>query len=157
MEKIAVGILFFLCLFPASFISAETALVMRVIDGDTLEVKMMNTQKTEKVRMIGIDTPELHNHGKKPQWLAREACQRTRELLEGQKIEMESDTNQDNRDKYHRLLRYIFLNGKNINEQLVEEGFAYEYTYDEEVPYDKQSEFQAAEQIAKQERVGLWQ
>ncbi len=70
-------------------------------------------------------------------------------------VRLEADPSQTDRDKYNRLLRFVFLDdGTHINKLLIEQGFAHEYTYN--VPYKYQSEFQASEKSAQELGVGLW-
>jgi micrococcal nuclease len=68
---------------------------------------------------------------------------------------LQSDPSQEDKDKYNRLLRYVFLeDGTNLNLLLISEGYAHEYTYD--VPYALQKEFQTAEKSARENEKGLW-
>ena len=128
-------------------IKQESVEVVKVIDGDTVRVKVNG--KEESVRLIGIDTPE------KNECFEKEATEKAKELMENKKIKLEADDSQDNRDKYDRLLRYIYLeDGTLINEKLIEEGYGTEYTY--KIPYKFQTEFKAAEKIAKGEKMGIW-
>ena len=87
--------------------------VVRVIDGDTVEM-----DSGERVRYIGIDTPEVSP----PECYAEEATQRNVELVEGVEVQMFTDG--EDRDRYGRLLRYVYANGVFVNGQLVWEGYA---------------------------------
>lgn len=127
--------------------------VTKVVDGDTIEVNMDG--KTEKLRLIGIDTPETVDPRKPVQCFGREASNKAKELLEGKKVRLESDTSQDNRDKYDRLLRYVHLeDGTSYNKLIIAEGYAHEYTYN--TPYKYQSEYKQAQKDAENAQKGLW-
>ncbi len=127
--------------------------VKHVVDGDTIDVGMDG--KTERVRLIGIDTPETVDPRKSVQCFGREASNKTKEMLSGKQVRLEADSTQDNRDKYGRLLRYVFLeDGTNYNQWLITQGYAHEYTYD--TPYKFQTEFKAAERQARGLNLGLW-
>ena len=131
----------------------NTVLVTRVVDGDTIEVSLNG--KKEMVRLIGIDAPETVDPRKTIECFGKEASEKTKEILNGKIITLESDPTQGNRDKYGRLLRYVFINELNINKLMISEGFAHEYTYQSN-PYKYQSEFENAQKQAKKSRVGLW-
>ncbi|MFC1509843.1 thermonuclease family protein, partial [Candidatus Omnitrophota bacterium] len=127
--------------------------VTRVIDGDTLEVSING--QTEKVRLIGIDTPESVHPSKPVECFGMEASNKAKETLEGQQVRLESDQSQGDRDKYQRLLRYVFLeNGTNFNKMMIEQGYAHEYTYNS--PYKYQTEFIKAEKQARTNKAGFW-
>ncbi|HLE07876.1 MAG TPA: thermonuclease family protein [archaeon] len=128
--------------------------VVKVVDGDTIWVDYNGT--IEKVRLIGIDTPETVHPSKPLECFGLEASNFAKEILGGGAIiKLEADPTQDNRDKYKRLLRYVFLeNGTNFNQLLISEGFAREYTY--KTPYKYQSQFKQAEIEAKENLRGLW-
>lgn len=134
-------------------ISTASAMVTKVIDGDTIQVLLNG--KTETIRLIGIDTPETVDPRKPVQCFEKEASEEAEKILEGQRITLESDPTQDTRDKYGRLLNYIFLaDGTNFNLFMIRQGFAYEYTY--KVPYKYQQEFKLVQKEAKNENLGLW-
>lgn len=127
-------------------------LVVRVVDGDTIRV-LINGQE-EVVRLIGIDTPEL-NHPQKPvECFAKEASDKLKSLLQDRQVQLEFDPTQAERDRYGRLLAYVFLDGNNINLQMLRDGYAYEYTYSSAYKY--QQVFKNAQQLAKSQLLGLW-
>lgn len=127
--------------------------VKEVVDGDTIEINISG--KSEKLRLIGIDTPETVDPRKPVQCFGKEASDKAKELLTGKKVKLEADSTQGERDKYNRLLRYVFLeNGTHFNKWMIENGYAYEYTYN--LPYKYQSEFKQAEKTAKDSSKGLW-
>ena len=128
-------------------------LVTKVTDGDTIEVNIKDV--IEKVRLIGVDTPETVDPRKPVQCFGKEASNKTTELLLGKKVQLEEDTTQGDRDKYGRLLRYVLLeDGTNVNKLLIQDGYAYEYTYN--LPYKYQSEFKKAQVYASDKKQGLW-
>ena len=124
--------------------------VAGITDGDTLKIKIGN--KTEKVRLIGIDTPETQ---KQKQCYGKEASSKMQSLAQSKKVRLEADTSQDERDKYGRLLRYVFLeDGTDVGRTLVSEGYAHEYTYNK--PYKYTGEYKLAESDAKLRSLGFW-
>ncbi len=124
--------------------------VTRVIDGDTVEI-LINGQK-ESVRLLGIDTPEIS--GNPPDCFGPEAASYLDGLLANQSVRLESDTLQSNRDRYSRLLRYLYLpDGTFINAHLVELGYATVYT---KLPSNHQAIFLQLENKARQDSLGLW-
>jgi micrococcal nuclease len=134
-------------------VGGETYAVLRVVDGDTIVVSIGG--KSETVRLIGIDTPETVDPRKAVQCFGKEASDKTKELLAGQRVMLEKDPSQGERDKYGRLLAYVYRSdGLSINKYLVEQGYAHEYTYN--APYKYQAEFKAAEAEARQQGSGLW-
>lgn len=126
--------------------------VVGVVDGDTIRVRINNT--VEPVRLIGIDAPEVDTPYTDKECYGSEAVERAKGLLEGQEIMLEADPSQDDRDTYDRLLRYVFLDDININQLLIEEGRAYEYTFREAYRY--QDDFTQAQQAARSVGNGLW-
>lgn len=127
--------------------------VIRVVDGDTIVVSLDG--KNEKVRLIGINSPETVDPRRPVECYGKEASAFMKSLLTGKQVKLESDPTQSNRDKYDRLLRYVFLeDGTFVNEQMIIQGFANEYTY--ELPYQYQSEFKKTEKEAKIKGKGLW-
>lgn len=134
-------------------VRTNQALVTRVVDGDTIEVRL--TDGDEKVRLVGIDTPETVDPRKPVQCFGKEASNRMKSLVADKTVRLESDPYSADRDKYGRLLRYVFLtDGTSVNKIMILEGYAHEYTYD--VAYRYQGEFKAAEVAAKQAERGLW-
>ena len=134
---------------------AKTAIesqVIRVVDGDTIIVAL--NHKPETIRFIGIDTPETVHPNKPVQCYGPEASNRTKELLNDKIVRLKVDPLQDDRDKYDRLLRFVFLEEVNVNKSLIQDGFAREYTY--KIPYTDQKEFRAVQKNAKKNKIGLW-
>ena len=131
----------------------EGYLVERVIDGDTIKVKKGKEILT--IRLIGLDTPEIVDPRKTVECFAREASDKANEILKGQIVHLEEDSSQGDKDKYQRLLRYVFLeDGTLFNQWMIENGYGHEYTYS--TPYKYQAEFKAAEKKARENSLGLW-
>lgn len=130
-----------------------TAQVLAIIDGDTVDIELAGHR--ERVRLIGIDTPESVAPDRPVECFAHEAAAKAAELLAGQTVFLEEDLSQDSRDRYGRLLRYLWLpDGRMANYELVAQGYAFEYTYAQ--PYRYQPQFKAAEAQARAAGSGLW-
>lgn len=128
-------------------------IVTKVVDGDTIHVKLNGNDTT--IRIIGIDTPETVDPRKPVQCMGKEASTRAKKLLMGKAVYLEPDLTQGDKDKYGRLLRYVFINGSDdYGLGAILEGLAHEYTYD--VPYKYQTEYKNAEKAAREAKVGLW-
>lgn len=121
--------------------------VIRVIDGDTIEI-----EGGERVRYVGIDTPETVDPRKPVQCFGIEASNKNKELVEGKMARLEKDIT--DRDKYKRLLRYVWIDDILVNQALVEQGFAKSYSYPPDIKY--QDKFVAAEKKARENKLGLW-
>ena len=126
--------------------------VVSVVDGDTVKVRMGG--RGESVRLIGIDAPETNAPGRAAQCFGPESRAKARELLAGTVVRLEFDESQGRRDRYERLLAYVWVNDVLVNERLVRQGYAREFTYN--LPYRYQAAFQAAEQEARAAGRGLW-
>jgi micrococcal nuclease len=120
---------------------------------DTIKINMNG--KTETLRLIGIDTPETVDPRKPVQCFGKEASNKAKELLSGKKVRIELDPTQGERDKYDRLLAYVYRDdGLFYNKYMIEQGYAHEYTYN--TPYKYQAEFKAAQKSAQANQAGLW-
>ncbi|HEX6257889.1 MAG TPA: thermonuclease family protein [Candidatus Saccharimonadales bacterium] len=129
--------------------------VVSFADGDTITVDM-NGQH-EKVRMIGVDTPEKNHPDKPKQCYSTQASQFTKNKIvaAGTVVRLEADPLNDPRDRYNRLLRYVYLrDGTLLNKQLVSEGYGFAYTL---YPFAKTTEFTEAHTQAQTAMKGLWQ
>lgn len=125
----------------------QTYKVVRVIDGDTIEL-----ENGKKVRYIGIDTPETVAPNKPEGCFGQEASNKNRELVEGKEVRLEKDVNET--DRYGRLLRYVYVDEVFINEYMVKEGFAFAVSYPPDI--GKQDILINAEKEAKEQNRGLW-
>ena len=119
----------------------EQALVVRVIDGDTIEL-----QDGSRVRYLGIDTPELGES------YADEATTKNRQLVEGKVVELQSGKR--DQDEYGRLLRYVYVDGVFVNAELVAQGYATAYIFDSNERFSQV--LVQLEQYAKVKERGLW-
>ncbi|OGW90511.1 MAG: hypothetical protein A3D28_05480 [Omnitrophica bacterium RIFCSPHIGHO2_02_FULL_63_14] len=126
---------------------AETFLVTRVIDGDTLELR-----NGERVRLIGIDAPEYRPWDRQVEPYGREASLYARRRFDGKTVRLEYDT--DLRDNYGRLLAYVYDGDEFMNEALIEEGYARAVYFRPNGRY--YSRLKAAERRARGARKGLW-
>ena len=129
--------------------------VVRVIDGDTIEVEIDG--KNTKIRLLGIDTPETVDPNRPPGCYGKEASNETKSLLEGKSVILEKDITDV--DKYNRLLRYIYLRVDKdqmlfVNDYLVRLGFAKTDFIGPDRKYD--TRFISAQEDAKNKKLGLW-
>ena len=122
-------------------ITQQQAKVIRVIDGDTIEI-----EGGQKVRYIGINTPESDT------CYSTESTIRNKELVEGRIVTLEKDISET--DKYGRLLRYVYSGELFINEILVKEGYAEVSTFPPDVKY--QDRFLEAQRQARENNFGFW-
>ncbi|WP_050181891.1 thermonuclease family protein [Domibacillus robiginosus] len=134
------------------------AKLVRPVDGDTavFAFDADNDGKAEEfsARFLLIDTPETRHPQLGRQPLGEEAKERTAELLQGGDITIEFDIGQ-RLDKYSRILVYVYVNGKSVQETLLEEGFArVAYVYPPNTRY--LNEFETKEGIAKKKKKGIW-
>ncbi len=131
-----------------------TVTVVKVVDGDTVDVRF-DDGSLERLRLIGMDTPEVVDPRKPVQCYGREASGHAHELLDGQAVSIETDPSQGDRDKYGRLLAYLYLpDGTSFAQAMIADGYAHEYTY--RLPYAYQADFRAAQQAAIENGLGLW-
>ena len=133
---------------------SPTYQVLRVTDGDTIHINYNG--KNEKVRLIGLDTPETKDPRKPIQCFGREATAKMTELAENKNIRLEFDKTQGERDKYGRLLAFVYSeDSKNLAYEMIRQGYGNEYTYNSN-PYKYQNEFKEAARKAREENKGLW-
>ncbi|MFN5058957.1 MAG: thermonuclease family protein [Chloroflexota bacterium] len=129
------------------------ATVTRVVDGDTIRVNLDGKEVT--IRMIGLDTPETKDPRKPVQCYGQEASNKATQLLDGQIVYLEVDPTQGTYDAYQRLLSYVWLSdGRLFNQLMIDEGYAFEYTYNK--PYKYQAAFKNAQRTAREQQRGLW-
>ncbi len=122
-------------------------LVKRVIDGDTIELST-----GQRVRYLGVDTPETVHPDKPIECYGPEASAANRTLVEGKRVQLETDIS--DRDKYGRLLRYVSVDGQDVAAKLIREGYAYVYSRKPDIARLKT--YAALERAAREARVGLW-
>jgi len=126
--------------------------VTRFSDGDTITVDM-NGQK-ETIRMIGVDTPETHDPDVPVQCYGPAASAYTKNLIGQNKVRLEADPTNQNRDRYNRLLRYVYLpDGRLVQAELIKNGYGFAYTL---FPFTKKDEFVRLQSQAETASKGLW-
>ncbi len=133
-------------------VEGEKVRVSKVVDGDTIDLEDGRT-----VRFVGIDTPETVDPRRPVGCFGKQASNEVKRLLSGKVVILQKDVS--DKDKYSRILRYIYLPLENgatlfVNDYLVREGFAKVYTYPPDVKFDVQ--FREAERQAKEMKKGLW-
>lgn len=126
------------------------AKVERIIDGDSAVISF--NDQTEKVRFIGVDTPETVHPEKGEQPYGKEASNYTKSRLEGQSVELEFDVQE--RDQYGRILAYIWIGDEHFNLTLVQEGYAVASTWPPNVKYADL--YRKAQREAREADKGLW-
>ena len=126
--------------------------VVGVHDADTITVRL--SSGSEKVRLVGIDSPELEDERPEYRTFGFAARDYARSRIDGATVTLEPDSRQADRDKFGRLLRYVILgDGTNLNEELVRKGYARVY---DRFQFDLKGEFKQAEAEARSESRGLW-
>ena len=122
--------------------------VAKVVDGDTIEL-----DTGEKVRYIGINTPETVDPHRPTQCFGHEASEYNHNLVQGHRVELISDVS--NTDKFGRLLRYVYLeDGTEVNLKLVSDGYAYAIAYPPDTA--QKSALDQAQHQAQTAGRGLW-
>lgn len=122
-------------------------------DGDTVTVDMNGI--SERVRMIGVDTPETQDPRVPVQCFGKAASQFTKDLIGGNDVRLEADPTNTNRDRYNRLLRYVYLpDGRLVNSEIISQGYGFAYTL---FPFEKLEEFRNLERQAREANRGLWE
>jgi micrococcal nuclease len=127
--------------------------LLNVIDGDTIKVKYNG--KTETIRYLLIDTPEVRHQTLGNQPLGDEASSRNQQLLEDATVALEFDVG-ERYDDYGRLLAYVYADGQSVQQVLLEEGLArLAYVF---APNTRHLDsFKEAEAIARQAELNIWQ
>lgn len=121
--------------------------VIQVIDGDTIIL-----ENGETVRLIGIDAPELHHPELPVQRFATESKNFLKNLIEGHYCSLEYE-NGKFRDRYGRILAYVFKSDLLVNAEMIRKGYAYAYTL---YPFKREYEFLALEREARLKQAGMW-
>lgn len=126
--------------------------VVNIEDGDTITVDMGGNH--ERVRLIGIDTPEILDPRKPVQCFARAASKFTKNLIGGNTVRLEADPLSANRDRYNRLLRYVYLpDGQLAQADIIRQGYGFAFV---SFPFTKSEEFLNYQREAKEHNRGLW-
>jgi micrococcal nuclease len=122
------------------------------VDGDTIAINMNG--KVETIRFVGVDTPETHKPNTPVQCYGPAAANYTKTMIGSQKVRLEADPQSTNRDRYNRLLRYVYLpDGRLLNERIIQTGHGFYYPY---FPYSKSEQFKADQELARAQNLGLW-
>ena len=124
--------------------SAGTERVTRVVDGDTVELSASG-----RARLIGVDTPEVYGG---VECFGRQASAFTKRRLSGRRVRVRVGV--DDRDRYGRLLVYLYLDGRMFNEELVRKGYASPLTVPPNVEHAER--FVRLARRAREEQLGLW-
>ena len=128
--------------------------VTHVVDGDTLIANVAGHEVT--IRLLGINTPETVDPRKPVECYGPEASAEGKKLLIGKEVYIERETNREAYDKYGRVLAYVRLpDGTFYNQFMVEQGYAREYTFNNE-KYTYQKDFKKAQAGAQKGKLGLW-
>ncbi len=132
----------------------QTFKVTKVVDGDTIAVDVRGNK--EAVRLLGIDTPETVDPRKPVQCFGKAASDKMKSFVSGKSVILVDDRTQGNRDKYNRLLRYVYLPDKVktfVNGEMVKQGYAFSYR---QYPTKYLDKFNAWEKYAREHNLGLW-
>jgi micrococcal nuclease len=123
------------------------------VDGDTIAVNMNGSVET--IRFIGVDTPETHRPNTPVQCYGPDAAAHTKaEISKFGKVRLQADPLDTNRDRYGRLLRYVYLpDGTLLDEQIIQQGYGFAYL---SFPFSKKDQFAADQQAAQAAKLGLW-
>ena len=124
--------------------------VVKVVDGDTIHIRFAG--RVEKVRYIGVNTPEVHHPTKGEQPGGRDAAAVNRALVGGRQVRLEMDVQE--RDRYGRLLAYVWVGEMMVNAELVRRGYAQVMTIPPNVRH--QQLFVKLQSNARQAERGLW-
>ena len=124
--------------------------VKQVVDGDTIIL-----ESGERVRLLGINTPEV-NHPKKPvEPFGKEAAEFTKRMVEGKLVRLEFDQHAPKEDKHSRIFAYVFLqNGTFLNAEIIRQGYGFVVRSIPPLKYE--FEFVQLELSARKNRAGLW-
>lgn len=126
--------------------------VTKFDDGDTIQVDMEG--KKETIRFIGVDTPETHDPRKPIQCFGKAAAAFTKNVIGENRVRLEADPTNSNRDRYQRLLRYVYLpDGTLVNKKIIAEGYGFALV---SFPFQKMEEFKAVQVTAREQNKGLW-
>ena len=144
--KILSPTIVFLLLFTACT-NSQILICARVIDGDTIVLS-----NGEKVRLIGVDTPETKHSQKPVEYYGKEATAFTKRMVGGKVVKLKYDVQR--RDEYDRLLAYVYLmNGTFLNAEIIKQGYGHAYT---RFPFKYMEEFKLYEKEARENKRGLW-
>lgn len=131
----------------------RTFTCIRVVDGDTLHIDEPDGKSGHtNVRLVGVDTPETDKSPAGAMYFGAEASAFTRSLAEGKPMRVVLPK-EETRDRYGRLLAYVYLGDDMLNEQIIIQGYGYAYT---PYPHVWKQRFVDLEKNARKQRLGLW-
>lgn len=133
----------------------QTVTVQRVIDGDTFTARDDSGKDLGRVRVLGIDTPELAHDGQPGECYAQTATTAAKQLLDGQSVQISYDPTQEREDVYGRLLVYVDVDGTDYAQTMIAEGQARIYDSRSQ-PLARAGSYDEAAAGAKDSGVGLW-
>ena len=145
---------FIIFILPIANVSAnEEVTFSKCVDGDTFKVILNEEEYT--VRMLAVDTPETVHPTKGVEYYGKEASNYTCDkLTNAKRIELEYDENSDKKDKYDRLLAWVFVDDELLQELLVENGYAkVAYLYDD---YKYTNLLEEKQELASAKNIGIW-
>lgn len=126
--------------------------VTKFDDGDTIQVDMNGRKET--IRFIGVDTPETHDPRKAVQCFGMAAAAFTKNTIGPGQVRLEADPQSTNRDRYNRLLRYVYTpDGTLVNAEIIKQGYGFAVVG---FPHSKMDEFKTYEKEAREQSRGLW-
>lgn len=132
---------------------SQTAVVDYVIDGDTFTATTDGGEDLGRVRVLGIDTPEMTREGNPAECHAQAATTAAQQLLGGRTVQISTDPAVAERDRYDRLLAYVDVDGSDFSEVMLANGHARAYKGS---PLQRQSSYDVAVDDAQTVQVGLW-
>ena len=133
--------------------AAQYRTVRRVVDGDTIVL-----ENKERVRLIGVDTPETKHPRKAVEYYGKEATAFTKKMIQGKRVRLEFDqanAHIGHKDRYRRTLAYVFLeDGTFLNAEIIKQGYGFAYT---RFPFKYMDEFRRYQREAREQGRGLWE
>lgn len=153
MKKIITIMISIFFLFVNHVYAKEMVQLSKCVDGDTFRVLLDDKEYT--VRMLAIDTPESVKANTEIEYYGKESSEYTcKKLTNAKKIELEYDEKSDKFDKYDRLLAWVFVDNKLLQEKLVELGYAkVAYLYDD---YKYTDNLKKKQELASAKSLGIW-
>lgn len=126
--------------------------VIKVIDGDTIKIDYNGTPQT--VRLLQVDTPEAnHPDPEKNVPMGKVATEFTRKMIGKKQVQIAFD--KEEKDKYDRLLCYVYVDGKSVNEELLRSGMA--IVLEKKPNISKTEEYKAIQEEARKQNLGIWE
>ncbi len=139
-------------MYPLGERQPQYRTVRRVVDGDTLVL-----ENKERVRLIGVDTPETKHPRKPVEYFGKEATAFTKKMVQGKRVRLEFDqanAHIRHKDRYRRTLAYVFLeDGTFLNAEIIKQGYGFAYT---RFPFKYMDEFRRYQSEAREQNRGLW-